>query len=108
MSVSFDLAKSNGGFQSTPQTDLWIVLLVVFVLVLAVFSLIIAAVFMLRTPPIGQPAVKNLPLIAKNEAKKRMATVLKWRIGLSIVLFSGIWLAWILGYIQPTGIRFGQ
>ena len=38
----------------------------------------------------------------------RMVHSLMLRIGLSIALFLGIWLAYSLGYIQPTGIRIGQ
>lgn len=35
---------------------------------------------------------------------KKMATALALRIGLSIVLFVCILIAWKLGYIQPTGL----
>ena len=35
---------------------------------------------------------------------KRMAWALTARIGLSIVLFLCVLLAWKLGYIQPTGL----
>ena len=35
---------------------------------------------------------------------KRMAWALTARIGLSIVLFQCVLLAWQLGYIQPTGL----
>ena len=38
----------------------------------------------------------------------RMARALAFRVGISIVLFVCILLAWKLGYIQPTGIRVGQ
>ena len=37
-----------------------------------------------------------------------MAKALAWRIGLSIVLFVCILLAWKFGYIQPTGIAPGR
>jgi cytochrome bd-type quinol oxidase subunit 2 len=43
----------------------------------------------------------------KSRARK-MARALALRVGLSIVLFVGILLAWKLGYIQPTGIGPGQ
>ena len=33
-----------------------------------------------------------------------MARALAWRVGLSILLFVCILIAWKLGYIQPTGI----
>lgn len=35
---------------------------------------------------------------------RRMANALAWRVGLSIVLFLCILLAWQLGYLQPTGL----
>lgn len=35
---------------------------------------------------------------------RRMANALAWRVGLSILLFLSILLAWKLGYIQPTGL----
>lgn len=38
----------------------------------------------------------------------RMVRALAMRVGLSILLFAGILLAWKLGYIQPTGISAGQ
>jgi len=38
----------------------------------------------------------------------RMVHSLMLRIGLSIALFLGIWLAYSLGNIQPTGIKIGQ
>lgn len=38
---------------------------------------------------------------------RRMARALGWRVGLSIVLFLCLLLAWKLGYIQPTGLPTG-
>ena len=38
---------------------------------------------------------------------KRMARALALRVGLSIVLFLCLLLAWKLGYIRPTGIPAG-
>lgn len=38
------------------------------------------------------------------ERGKRMAYALALRVGLSIVLFLCLLLAWKLGYIQPTGL----
>ncbi|CAN1518921.1 Protein of unknown function DUF2909 [Burkholderiaceae bacterium] len=38
----------------------------------------------------------------------RMVRSLALRIGLSIALFAGIWLAYYLGYIQSTGIKISQ
>jgi hypothetical protein len=37
-----------------------------------------------------------------------MARALAFRVGLSILLFVCILIAWKFGYIQPTGIRSGQ
>ena len=38
----------------------------------------------------------------------KMARALALRVGISILLFVGILLAWKLGYLQPTGIAAGQ
>ena len=40
-------------------------------------------------------------------AKRRMATALAFRVGLSILLFVCILVAWKAGWIQPTGITPG-
>ena len=39
---------------------------------------------------------------------RRMARALAWRVGLSVVLFACLLLAWKLGYIQPTGLPAGR
>ncbi len=39
---------------------------------------------------------------------QKMAFALALRIGLSVLLFVCVVLAWYFGYIQPTGIRPGQ
>ena len=45
----------------------------------------------------------------KSGAKgNKMAVALAMRVGLSIVLFLSILLAWKLGYLHPTGIGAGQ
>lgn len=47
----------------------------------------------------------------KGEAQSRsrkMAHALGLRVGISILLFVSILLAWKLGYIHPTGIAAGQ
>jgi len=41
-------------------------------------------------------------------SSRRMARALALRVGLSIVLFLCILLAWRLGYIQPTGLPVGR
>jgi hypothetical protein len=38
----------------------------------------------------------------------KMAWALALRVGLSIVLFACILLAWKLGYVQPTGLPLGK
>lgn len=40
--------------------------------------------------------------------EQKMALALAMRVGLSILLFISILLAWKLGYIHPTGIAAGQ
>lgn len=47
----------------------------------------------------------------KQDSKRKansMAKALAFRVGLSILLFICILLAWKLGYIQPTGITAGR
>ena len=39
---------------------------------------------------------------------RRMARALAWRVGISIVLFVSILVAWKLGYLQPSGIAAGR
>lgn len=39
--------------------------------------------------------------------KGRMATALAFRVGLSILLFLCVLVAWMMGWIQPTGIPSG-
>lgn len=60
-----------------------------------VASLGAAAFFMLRGPQEGK-------------AKNNMARALALRVGISVLLFVCILLAWKLGYIQPTGIAPGR
>jgi len=55
-----------------------------------------ALYFMMRDGHGGKPKTSN------------MARALAFRVGLSILLFVCILVAWKLGYIQPTGIRAGQ
>lgn len=44
----------------------------------------------------------------ENKASGKMAWALAARVGVSIVLFLCVLLAWKLGYIHPTGIQAGQ
>lgn len=65
---------------------------IVLALLAVLVSLASALFFMLRT---GQ---------SHKAQGRRMAQALAWRVGLSILLFLCILLAWQLGYIQPTGL----
>lgn len=50
---------------------------------------------------------KNDLEVSKTDPIK-MARSLAFRVGFSVFLFVCILIAWMLGYIQPTGIRLGQ
>jgi hypothetical protein len=68
--------------------------IIAFVAILA--SLGVALFFMMRGGRSGP------------DASQKMARALAARVGVSILLFACVLLAWKLGYIQPTGIRPGQ
>lgn len=70
-------------------------MIVALALLAIVASLGAAAFFMLRGPQEGK--VKN-----------NMARALALRVGISVLLFVCILLAWKLGYIQPSGIAPGR
>lgn len=59
-------------------------------------SLASALVFMMKRQP------------GDNSKDRKMAWALAARVGVSIVLFVSILVAWKLGYIQPSGISAGQ
>ncbi len=63
-------------------------------------SLASALVYMMRGSKPSDEAEPSAP-------KGRMATALALRVGFSILLFLCILLAWIMGWIQPTGIPAG-
>lgn len=44
----------------------------------------------------------------EKETSRKMAGALGLRVGLSILLFACVLIAWSLGYIQPTGIPPGR
>jgi Protein of unknown function (DUF2909) len=44
--------------------------------------------------------------LIKGKKNSNMAWALTWRIGLSLFLFTSIWLLYLLGWIQPTGIPY--
>ena len=70
-------------------------IMVALALLAIVASLGAAAFFMLRGPQEGK-------------AKNRMARALALRVGISVLLFVCILLAWKLGYIHPSGIAPGR
>ena len=71
-------------------------ILIVVVLVLVLFALGSAGLFMLKRDH------------AAGTRDKRMARSLALRVGLSIALFLFILLSWRLGWIQPTGLPLGR
>ncbi len=70
-------------------------ILIALALVIIVASLAPALFYMMRGDREGEAS------------NKRMAWALTVRIGLSVLVFLGILLAWKLGYIQPHGIQPG-
>jgi hypothetical protein len=70
--------------------------LVLLAFVAIIGSLGSALFFMMRDGQGGRPKTSN------------MARALAVRVGVSIVLFICILVAWKLGYIQPTGIPVGK
>lgn len=71
-------------------------LLVALAFIAILASLGSALYFMMRDGQGGKPKTSN------------MVWALALRVGLSILLFVCILVAWKLGYIHPTGIRAGQ
>jgi hypothetical protein len=70
--------------------------LVIFAFVAILGSLVTALFFMMKNNSNG-----------KSRAQK-MAFALAMRVGISILLFISILLAWKFGFLQPTGIAAGQ
>ena len=70
--------------------------LVLLAFVAIIASLASALYFMMNDGKEGKPKTSH------------MARALAFRVGLSILLFICLLLAWKWGYIQPTGIRPGQ
>ena len=62
-------------------------------------SMVSALVFMMRRDPPGQHQDPR--------RAKRMVKALALRVGISVLLFVCILIAWKLGYIQPTGLPVG-
>lgn len=70
-------------------------ILIVVTLVLVLFALGSAGLFMLKRDRAGA-------------RDNRMARSLALRVGLSIALFLFILLSWRMGWIQPTGLPIGR
>ena len=70
------------------------ILIAAFVLILG--ALASAGIFMLRDGRDGEPKTR------------RMARALAIRVGLSVLVFALIMLGYVMGWIQPTGIRVGH
>jgi cytochrome bd-type quinol oxidase subunit 2 len=70
--------------------------LVIFAFVAIIASLGTALFFMMKNDASGQARSRN------------MLRALAMRVGISILLFICILLAWKLGYIHPSGIPAGQ
>lgn len=73
-----------------------ILVAIAFMAILA--SLVLALVYMMRPPR---------EMDSATAPKRRMATALALRVGLSIVLFICVLISWKMGWIQPTGIPPG-
>ena len=82
-----------------------VLLAVAFIAIIA--SLAAALFFMLRG---GQqdPAQPSDPAAQAQRRNKGMARALAVRVGVSVVLFICVLLAWKLGYIQPHGLPTGK
>ena len=59
-------------------------------------SLAMALIFMLKNK------------VDEKSRSRKMAWALALRVGISILLFASILMAWKFGYIQPTGISTGR
>ncbi len=81
---------------------------IAFIAILA--SLAAALFFMVRGGGKPDEAGQTSTDPATNHAKrnKAMARALALRVGVSVVLFICVLLAWKLGYIAPTGIPAGK
>jgi Protein of unknown function (DUF2909) len=86
-------------------------ILIALAFVAIIASLAAALFFMLRggDQP-GDEAGRDTSESAAAAAQrnKRMARALSVRVGVSVVLFICVLLAWKLGYIHPTGIPAGK
>jgi flagellar basal body-associated protein FliL len=82
------------------------------ILVALAFLVILAALaaagfFMLRSSG-SQEGTEQDAAAQSTERNSRMAKALAVRIGVSVVLFICVLLAWKFGYIKPSGLPLGQ
>jgi hypothetical protein len=78
---------------------------------IAIFASLAAALFFMVRG--GQPPKDGTPTSphaagSTDKRNKAMARALAVRVGVSVVLFICVLLAWKLGYIHPTGIPAGK
>lgn len=71
-------------------------LILALALLAIVAALALAGRAMLRDRQSGEPA------------PRRMMRALAWRVGLSVALFIFIWIAYQMGWIQPTGLPLNR
>jgi len=82
------------------------------ILVALAFLVILAALaaagfFMLRSSG-SQEDTEQDAAVQSTERNSRMAKALAVRIGVSVVLFICVLLAWKFGYIKPSGLPLGR
>lgn len=70
---------------------------------LAILASLASALFYMMRGGVKDTSAGTTPLAPKGNMVKALA----FRVGLSIVLFICILIAWKLGYIQPSGIPSG-
>lgn len=87
-------------------------ILIVLAFIAIIASLAVALFFMLRggtkdfTDPNNQTTDSNR--MQATQRNKGMARALAVRVGVSVVLFICVLIAWKLGYIQPHGLPVGK
>lgn len=71
-------------------------------------SLVAALIIMMRRGDVQTLDDNGHPIGEPARPKGNMATALAFRIGLSVLLFLFVLLAYSMGWIQPTGIAPGR
>jgi DMSO reductase anchor subunit len=87
--------------------------IMMFVLITLAFIAIIASLgaalfFMLRGSSKSSDATSTDSATKLTQRNKSMAKALTVRVGVSVVLFICVLIAWKLGYIQPRGLPIGK